>query len=485
MDRKKHVRALTNEEKEEIVNESVQALSTRPSLSPAELKKQFVKVVINADGTPSLGAHVERIAKETEAALEELSNEIDNSEAMQAMQEKIDQLKEQKQNAVTFDGLYDANSNPVATVETVTEGVTAAREAIETDVLTYKQVTNKALETLQSEMQDIKKNGVIVGEDGKIPAVCLPSYVDDVIEGETLSDFPIFGEKGKIYVTTSDNKQYRWSGSGYAEISASLALGQTETTAYPGHLGKQNAAAIEQLSKDVMVDKETIVRNENGEMELCARYKDYLEEKLYLAPTVAVFTLANLASIYELGKTISPSSLTHRETRVGNIDGLLSVYVNSTVKKTIAAKDVQETLTLEDELDITCTMPQTVTYKLQGVNTRGGAFNRSILVSVVAPFFIGICNDTRVVATEIAAFRKQTLKAAIAGTYTVSVGNGYIFFCCDASQKINGITSSGFTVPMEYVGDVAGVDINGVFVTYKTYRTTNKVVAGTYTYVIT
>lgn len=73
---------------------------------------------------------------------------------------------------------------------------------------------------------------------GIIPADNLPGYVDDVVEG-TLSTFPQTGEGGKIYVDTSTNKTYRWSGSQYTEISESLALGETPSTAFRGDHGKQ------------------------------------------------------------------------------------------------------------------------------------------------------------------------------------------------------------------------------------------------------
>ena len=72
---------------------------------------------------------------------------------------------------------------------------------------------------------------------GTIPTANLPSYVDDVVEGATTEDFPETGEAGKIYVATSTNKTYRWSGSGYVEISASLALGTTSSTAFRGDYG--------------------------------------------------------------------------------------------------------------------------------------------------------------------------------------------------------------------------------------------------------
>ena len=58
-----------------------------------------------------------------------------------------------------------------------------------------------------------------LNESGKVPASQLPSYVDDVIEYNTLNDFPITGETGKIYVSLNDNKTYRWGGSEYVNIS--------------------------------------------------------------------------------------------------------------------------------------------------------------------------------------------------------------------------------------------------------------------------
>ncbi|WP_454019968.1 tail fiber protein [Azospirillum sp. Marseille-Q6669] len=65
-------------------------------------------------------------------------------------------------------------------------------------------------------------NGVTpLGSDGKVPASYLPSYVDDVLEFSATGNFPASGETGKIYVATGTNKTYRWSGSGYVEISAS------------------------------------------------------------------------------------------------------------------------------------------------------------------------------------------------------------------------------------------------------------------------
>ncbi|MDU1176020.1 MAG: pyocin knob domain-containing protein [Peptoniphilus harei] len=68
-----------------------------------------------------------------------------------------------------------------------------------------------------------KANGYAsLGVDGKVPADQLPSYVDDVLEFASKSNFPSSGEKGKIYVDLSTENIFRWSGSAYTEISPSL-----------------------------------------------------------------------------------------------------------------------------------------------------------------------------------------------------------------------------------------------------------------------
>lgn len=77
---------------------------------------------------------------------------------------------------------------------------------------------------------ELDENGIIIRNQ-------LPSYVDDVLEFNSVSDFPAIGESGKIYVDTTTNLTYRWSGSDYIEISPSLALGETSATAYRGDRG--------------------------------------------------------------------------------------------------------------------------------------------------------------------------------------------------------------------------------------------------------
>lgn len=82
---------------------------------------------------------------------------------------------------------------------------------------------------------------------GKVPAAQLPSYVDDVLEFSTKAQFPQTGETGKIYVAKDTNLTYRWTGTQYLEISQSLALGETSSTAYSGDKGKANRDALNSI----------------------------------------------------------------------------------------------------------------------------------------------------------------------------------------------------------------------------------------------
>lgn len=62
---------------------------------------------------------------------------------------------------------------------------------------------------------------------GKVPAAQLPSYVDDVKEFENKAAFPETGESDKIYVDIDTGSIYRWSGTQYIQINASVASADT------------------------------------------------------------------------------------------------------------------------------------------------------------------------------------------------------------------------------------------------------------------
>lgn len=120
---------------------------------------------------------------------------------------------------------------------------------------------HQSLEALIPLSQKGSANGVAsLDANGFIPSSQLPSYVDDVLEYTSKSSFPTTGTTGKIYVDTSTNLTYRWGGTSYVEISSSLALGETSSTAYAGDKGKANADAIADLQSGKL-DKSSVVNN--------------------------------------------------------------------------------------------------------------------------------------------------------------------------------------------------------------------------------
>ena len=117
-------------------------------------------------------------------------------------------------------------------IDPITNGLVVPR--LKTDALNAPEATSQA-NGLMSASDKAKLDVLPTLEDGKIPNSYLPSYVDDVLEYSAKSSFPTTGEAGKIYVDTSNNKTYRWGGTAYVEISPSLAIGTTASTAAKGN----------------------------------------------------------------------------------------------------------------------------------------------------------------------------------------------------------------------------------------------------------
>ena len=171
----------------------------------------------------------------------------------------------------------NAEANVITAVKVNGAALTPSSKAVNIDLSGYadkthshtksdiglSNVTNDA-QVKRSEMGTA--SGVAtLGTDGKVPSSQLPSYVDDVLEYETKAKFPTTGETGKIYVDATTNLTYRWSGSAYVEISQSIALGETSSTAYAGNKGKANADSIANIINGTqVVAKATTANNVGG-----------------------------------------------------------------------------------------------------------------------------------------------------------------------------------------------------------------------------
>lgn len=96
----------------------------------------------------------------------------------------------------------------------------------------------KAADFIASSLKGAASGVAELDENGYVPSSQLPSFVDDVLEYASASDFPATGEAGKIYIAKDTNVTYRWGGTVYVPIGSDLALGETSSTAYRGDRGK-------------------------------------------------------------------------------------------------------------------------------------------------------------------------------------------------------------------------------------------------------
>lgn len=198
-----------------------------------------------------------RIANAT-ASMDGLMSKEDYVELNTTIPGQIEDLKEADSNL----------SNRIDNLDDKIDKEIADREA-EIDRLENKfdGVTDKLEDALQKEIEDRKAGDTTITNSlnafistkgqpsglaeldstGKVPVAQLPSYVDDVLEFSTKAQFPQTGETGKIYVSKDTNLTYRWTGTQYLEISQSLALGETPSTAYPGDKGKANRDALNSM----------------------------------------------------------------------------------------------------------------------------------------------------------------------------------------------------------------------------------------------
>ena len=190
-----------------------------------------------------------------------------------ALLEKLNGIATGANKTVVDDALSNTSVNPVQNK--------AVKAALDGKVPTSRKVNGKALtgditlsaddvKAIPSSQKGVANGVASLDENGKVPAAQLPSYVDDVLEGYVADDLSAFykdsgktsaytPETGKIYVNLNNNKTYRYSGSKYAVISETLALGETSSTAFDGARGKkaydhsQSAHAPSNAERNIIV----------------------------------------------------------------------------------------------------------------------------------------------------------------------------------------------------------------------------------------
>lgn len=186
------------------------------------------------------------------------------------------------------------------------------------------ELNNKVQEFIDSKGAP---NGLAsLNESGIIPSAQLPSYVDDVIEVDTFSNLPGTGESGKIYIVQDTNLTYRWSGTGYVEISKSLALGETSSTAYPGDKGKATTDKLNRIPDKLITD--TVNVNQST-TEAVLNFTTYRQE----AQQVGRNTLTITSATTSQAGLMSSSDKTKIDKIITNGNGTKYLSDNGTYKE--------------------------------------------------------------------------------------------------------------------------------------------------------
>lgn len=150
-----------------------------------------------------------------------------------------------------------AQVNVIEIVKKNGTALTPVSKAVDISVPTaLSELTDNATHRLVTDTEKTTWNGKADLVDGKVPASELPSYVDDVIDSHIVGSTPFAADwlseseggsaltpaAGKIYIILTagiyENKEYRWSGTIYVDVSQGVQLGESSSTAYRGDKGK-------------------------------------------------------------------------------------------------------------------------------------------------------------------------------------------------------------------------------------------------------
>lgn len=194
-------------------------------------------------------------------------------------------------------------------------------------------------------------NGVVpLGADSLIPSAYLPSYVDDVLEYADQGSFPVTGESGKIYIALDSNKQYRWSGSTYIEISSGAVQSVNGQT---GIVTLTTAHIAASTNKNYVTDAQlTVIQNTSGNntgdqnLSNYALKADYVAKSLFDANTIIYASADNAPLAMAIGYSTlvgrkasgAIAAMSAEETRT--VLGAGTAYWNA---KYIASKEVNDT----------------------------------------------------------------------------------------------------------------------------------------------
>ena len=219
---------------------------------------------------------------------------------------------------------------------------------------------------------------------------------------------------------------------------------------------------------------------EDGEISLPTVFYDYLLRETYEAPAIAAFSVTGLGGAAEIGSSVAVTAMKHRETNPGNVTaaGLTMKLGDTVLLSGVTPAGTEATVSFAEQT-VTRSSAGSVSFTLSGTNTRGGTVTATVSKSFYVPKFLGSSAGSSITAADILQFSKgQSIPTSITTAET-----SYIWFVTNGTISSVKDANTGFGVPIEAAVNIT-VGINGVDVSYRAYRTSNRIAAGTYSFTI-
>lgn len=201
----------------------------------------------------------------------------------------------------------------------------------------------------------------LLESSGLIDANRLPSFVDDVLEFADLASFPVSGETGKIYVALDTNKQYRWSGSTYVQITSGAVdsvNGETGIVVLTaGDIGLDSAVNGQTDVQSSLEDHETRLDDAQNEIDAIETGAGLNTDGTYSAngfsPIISAATSLKNADDYldlALQNVITLSGVALSSQDLGSFSGS-TIADNQTIKSAIQDLETAHEAHLNDSSD--------------------------------------------------------------------------------------------------------------------------------------
>ena len=163
---------------------------------------------------------------------------------------KLDGIATGANKTVVDSSLSSSSTNPVQNkvINSALAGKVSTSRTVNGKALSSNIVLSASdVNAIPSSQKGTAGGVASLDSSGFILSSQLPPSVDEILEGYLYNnafyedeehDVEIEAQSSKIYVDLNNNLTYRWSGTAYVEISKSLAIGETSSTAFRGDRGK-------------------------------------------------------------------------------------------------------------------------------------------------------------------------------------------------------------------------------------------------------